>query len=86
MRYSNNIYDVQKERSLIFPPDRIAFLKNFDYVARMDKATFEAYRKKQITITEACRQIASNNNLPEVSQEAFLNEFRMLGYAYYGKD
>ena len=86
MRYSDNIYDVQKERSLIFPPDRIAFLSNIDYVARMDKATFEAYRNKQITITEACRQIASNNNLSEVSQEAFLNEFRMLGYAYYGKD
>ena len=86
MRYSNNIYDVQKERSLIFPPDRIAFLKGSDYVAKNDKAVFEEYRNKQITITEACNRIAFNNNLPEVSQKAFLNEFKTLGYAYGRKD
>lgn len=86
MVYGKSIYEVQEERSLIFPPDRIAFLKNNDYVAKNDKAVFEEYRNKRITITEACRRIAFNNSLPEVSQNAFLNEFKTLGYAYGRKD
>lgn len=86
MIYGKSIYEVQEERSVYFPSDRIAFLRKNDYVARLDKIVFEEFRNKEITITEACRRVAQNNNLKEVKPEAFMNEFKSLGYARKDKE
>lgn len=70
----------QELRQKKFPPDRIAFLGT-DVAATNDKMTFRLFHSGEITLREACMRIAEANFLQEVTEEQFLNEAKLLGYA-----
>lgn len=73
----------QKKRHERFPSDRIAFLDT-ETAAILDKAVFERYHRKEISIENACKSIAWNNYLPEVTAEQFLKAYKALGFDYEG--
>lgn len=75
----NHTIEEQKARSRRFPPDRIPFLHNRE-VARIDAGILTDFRNGLIGIESACRRMAKNNLLDEVTQEQFLKLYRSLGY------
>lgn len=72
----------QMRRFLKFPEDRIPFVKGSEAIATKDQSIFQMYHDKQITLEMACKEIAENNYLDEVTPEQFLNEYRIIGYIY----
>lgn len=74
--------DMQKKRVNRYPANRIPFL-GIESAADADKATFKAYRYGYISLTSACERIARSNYLPAVTEEQFLNEYRICGYQRY---
>lgn len=61
------------------PKDRIAFLRT-TYAADLDKKAFCDYLHGSISLKTMCERLASNNNLPYVTEEQALNELRICGY------
>lgn len=82
MRRKDEIWDEQAERQRHYPKDRIAFIHS---AAPYDAYTFQRYKEKRISLTTARAEIARNNYLAEVTEEQFLNEFKLCGYAGKGK-
>ena len=76
---SVNYKQVQSERFTKFPDDRIAFLPS-ESIAQKDASVFEMYSQGQISIGAAIEMIRKNNQLPVVTREQFLNEYRICGY------
>ena len=74
---SRGLAQIQEERQDMFPPDRIAFMSN---TADEDRQTFMAYKKRKISLIEACAQIAFHNHLDDVTPEQFLNEYHICGW------
>lgn len=70
---------IQAKRSLRFPEDRIAFRPG-QTVAAADREVFQAYADRQITLKQAIFRMRNNNSLEEVTEEQFLNEFKICGY------
>ena len=70
----------QAARQEKFPKNRIAFYPS-ENVASLDASIFQRYKEKRITLTVARNCIASNNFLEEVTEEQFMNEYRICGYA-----
>lgn len=54
--------------------------KSGEYYANKDSAVFKAWERKQISTRMACQYIASNNDLPFVSQTDFEETAHELGY------
>lgn len=75
-----NYAKMQKNRLYKYPIDRIPFLGN-DTAADADKATFKAYHDGIISIQDACARIAKANYIPKVTEEQFLSEYNIIGYA-----
>lgn len=75
-------YRLQRKRSKSYPKDRICFLPENENSAILDKATFEKYHNKQITLAEACKSIAWANYLDEVTPEQFIKAYKELGFDY----
>lgn len=57
---------------------RIKFSKD-EQIARRDKATFEAYKQKQIPLNMAIIDIGRRNKCL-ITEEQFLFEYEYLGY------
>lgn len=74
----------QSVRSAKYPKDRICFL-NTDAAAEADKATFRAWQNGAISAQTACERIAVANALVTVTEEQFMNECKLLGYARHIK-
>lgn len=69
-----------KERMAKYPNDRIPFRKDMS-VAVHDRKAFSSYSLGLITIENLCRKLAENNNLPSVTREQALNEWKICGWA-----
>lgn len=81
--------NLQANRQMKFPEDRIALLKGSEQAADADKITLnkwdkfghwkkgEAYRQ---ALQEAMRDIAKNNQLEEVTMQQFDTLCKMTGY------
>lgn len=65
-----------KER---FPSDRIPFLSD-DKAASEDRKAFSAFNSGTLLINGLCRKLAENNNLPFVTAEQALNEYKITGW------
>lgn len=74
----------QSVRSAKYPKDRICFL-NTDAAVEADKATFRLWQSGGISMKDACERIAVANALVEVTEEQFINECKLLGYARHIK-
>ncbi len=74
----------QARRAQRFPANRIAFLGT-ETAAEADKATFKAFQYGNISVSTACKRIAETNLLEKVTEEQFLNECELLGYARHIK-
>ena len=70
---------IQAKRSLRFPEDRIAFRPG-QTVASADREVFQAYADRRMSLKQAIFHIRMNNSLEEVTEEQFLNEFKICGY------
>lgn len=77
--HDDHIRRVQAERAALFPKDRIAFRHHPDS-AMEDARIFLDYQKGRISLMLACLRIKHSNYLPEVTEEQFLNEYRICGY------
>lgn len=69
----------QKARQKKFPLDRICFMHGELY-ANEDVRIIKQYRLKEITMDQACRAIAQNNYLTNVTRDQFKNMLHILGY------
>lgn len=74
-----SIKEDQEFRYKRFPKDRIAFLNTVRAVEN-DQNNFKAYKDGEITLKMLCIRTAMNNYLPDVSEEAMLNELRITGW------
>lgn len=82
MRRKDDIWFEQAERQKRYPKDRIAFIHS---AAQDDAYTFQRYKEKRITLDIARAEIARNNYLESVTEEQFLNEFKLCGYTERGR-
>lgn len=73
------VAQLQAERSDLFPLDRIPFLSGESF-ADLDRRTFRAYLRNEISLGRACAEIASHNYLDEVTPAQFLNELAICGW------
>lgn len=78
MRHVDEIWYEQEARQKKYPPDRIAFIPA---AAMQDAATFQRYKEKKITLLQAMEEIAKHNFLKKITEEQFMNEYRIIGYA-----
>lgn len=78
MRHVDEIWYEQEARQKKYPPDRIAFIPA---AAMQDAATFQKYKEKKLTLLQAMEQIAKHNFLKRITEEQFMNEYRIIGYA-----
>lgn len=78
MRHVDEIWYEQEARQKKYPPDRIAFIPA---AATQDAATFQRYKEKKITLLQAMDQIAKHNFLKKITEEQFLSEYNIIGYA-----
>lgn len=88
MGYSDDhIRQIQARRAKLFPPDRIAFMSLNWERAHTDVSIFKSYAKKEIPLQIAIAAMERNNYV-SITEEQFLNEFRLLGYDRFrkGKD
>lgn len=74
----------QKVRAAKYPKDRICFLSS-EAAAIADQKTFKEFQSGMITLRAACIKIAETNHLEEVTEEQFMNECLLLGYARHIK-
>ena len=81
-RTTDELKDEQKIRATLFPRDRIAFVKGNFHKASEDAMTFWQYKIGKIPLIIARIRIADNNYLPEVTEEQFMNEYRLCGYEH----
>lgn len=81
MRQTDEIWDSQKLRAAKFPKDRIAFMRGVESIATKDAAVFQRYKSGVTPLFLARLEIAKNNYLWDVTEEQFLNEFKLCGYA-----
>ena len=63
----------------LYPKDRMPFLKDWG-IANLDKIAFSDYGNGLITLSNLCRRLAENTNLPYVTEEQALNEFQICGW------
>lgn len=78
MRHVDEIWYEQEARQKKYPKDRIAFIPA---AAMQDATTFQRYKEKKITLFQAMEQIAKHNFLKKITEEQFMNEYRIIGYA-----
>ncbi len=76
---SKKIEEAQKARQERFPHDRIAFYTSESIAAR-DACIFQKYKERSISLGMAMSSIASNNYLQNITEEQFMNEFKLCGY------
>lgn len=76
----DSIKHEQEARAIVFPDDRIAFMRLSWEAARQDVITFSDYANGNITIEKAMERIRLNNYLPSITKEQFLNEYRICGF------
>lgn len=79
MRHNDDIWADQKVRQEKYPPDRIAFLHS-EFTAKQDAMIFQRYKEHKLTLFQAMREIGRNNYL-DITEEQFLSEYRIIGYA-----
>ena len=79
MNKVDGIVEEQKVRVKKFPSDRIAFRSSVDS-AKKDASTFKSFSSGHLPISMAVECIRKNNHLPYVTEEQFLNEYRICGY------
>lgn len=77
----NDVWSAQKLRAAKFPKDRIAFVRGVEGIAYKDAAVFQRYKSGVTPLIIARLEIAKNNYLWDVTEEQFLNEYRICGYA-----
>ena len=78
-------YEIQAMRARHFPKNRIPFLSSATK-AQNDIETFKKYQSGAITVDDACKMIANNNCLEEVTHEQFYWIYHANGYdqrSYY---
>lgn len=68
-----------------YPPDRIRFFGTFRS-AELDKEVFELFLSGKMDLVTACKSVAFNNRLPEVTPEQFLNELKICCWLNGGKN
>lgn len=77
-RHLDEIWYEQEARQKKYPKDRIAFIHA---AAVNDAAVFQRFKEHRMTLLQAMDQIARNNFLKEITEEQFMNEYTICGYA-----
>lgn len=76
-RHTDEIWYEQEARQKKYPPDRIAFIHA---AAANDSTVFQRFKEHRMTLLQAMDQIAKNNFLKKITEEQFMNEYRICGY------
>ena len=74
-----SVEDMQLDRMLKFPRDRIAFMKSNNAVQE-DLKNFKLWAKGYIDLKALCQATARVNHLPRVSEEQMINELKITGW------
>ena len=74
-----SVEDIQLDRMLKFPRDRIAFW-NANAAVQEDLKNFKLWAKGYIDLQALCRATARVNHLPRVTEEQMVNELKLTGW------